>query len=62
MGLASGPMLFSFIVGAGNYSALIAAALVLLVLATLAAAIPSWVLDHGVVDDLPAVQDAQAIT
>ncbi len=30
MGLASGPMLFSFIVGVGNYSALIAMALVLL--------------------------------
>ena len=30
MGLASGPMLFSFIVGVGNYSALIATALVLL--------------------------------
>jgi len=62
MGLASGPMLFSFIVGAGNYSALIAAALVLLALATLTAAIPSWVLDHGAVNDLPAVQGAQAVT
>ena len=62
MGLASGPMLFSFIVGAGNYSALIAAALVLLALATLTAAIPSWVLDHGGVNDLPAVRGAQAVT
>ena len=47
MGLASGPMLFSFIVGAGNYSALIALALVLLAFATFASAIPAWVLDRG---------------
>ncbi len=47
MGLASGPMLFSFIVGTGNYSALIAMALVLLTLATFASAIPAWVLDRG---------------
>jgi len=53
MGLASGPMLFSFIVGAGNYSALIAMALVLLTLATVASAIPAWVLDHASVNTLP---------
>jgi MFS transporter, DHA1 family, inner membrane transport protein len=47
MGLASGPMLFSFMVGAGNYSMLIATALVLLALATLASALPAWVLDRG---------------
>lgn len=46
MGLASGPMLFSFLVGAGNYSILIAAALVLLTLATVASGIPAWTLDH----------------
>ena len=61
MGLASGPMLFSFIVGAGNYSALIAMALVLLALATFASAIPAWVLDRGVVNHLPNGQSAQAV-
>ena len=45
-GMASGPMLFSFIVGVGNYSALVAMALVMLVLATVATAIPAWVLDR----------------
>jgi hypothetical protein len=61
MGLASGPMLFSFIVGAGNYSLLIATALALLVCATLASAMPAWVLDHGAVNDLPDRQIAQAV-
>ena len=51
MGLASGPMLASFIVGAGNYSALIAMALVLLGLATFASAIPAWVLDRGALNN-----------
>jgi predicted MFS family arabinose efflux permease len=50
-GMASGPMLFSFIVGVGNYSALIAMALVLLAFAILAAAIPAWVLDRDAVND-----------
>ncbi|HEY4977592.1 MAG TPA: MFS transporter [Candidatus Acidoferrum sp.] len=62
MGLASGPMLFSFIVGAGNYSALIAMALVLLIFATFTSAIPAWVLDHGAVNDLPDAQSAQAVS
>ena len=62
MGLASGPMLFSFIVGAGNYSALIATALVLLAFATFASAIPAWVLDHGAVNDLSDAQSAQAVS
>jgi predicted MFS family arabinose efflux permease len=53
MGLASGPMLFSFIVGAGNYSALIATALVLLVFATFASAVPAWLLNHESADGLP---------
>jgi hypothetical protein len=61
MGLASGPMLFSFIVGAGNYSALIAMALLLLAFATLASAIPAWVLDRDAVNTLPDVQNAQAL-
>ncbi len=58
MGLASGPMLFSFIVGAGNYSELIALALVLLAFATLASAITAWVLDRDAVSDLTDVQSA----
>lgn len=58
MGLASGPMLASFIVGAGNYSALIATALVLLALATFASAIPAWVLDRNAAGDL---QHGQAV-
>jgi len=62
MGLASGPMLFSFIVGAGNYSALIATALVLLAFATFASAIPAWVLDQAAVNDLPDAQSARAVS
>ena len=62
MGLASGPMLFSFIVGTGNYSALIAMAMVLLAFATFASAIPAWVLDHGAMNDLPDAQRAQAVS
>jgi predicted MFS family arabinose efflux permease len=58
MGLASGPMLFSFVVGAGNYSALIAMALVLLALATFASAIPAWVLDRSAANALPDGQSA----
>ncbi len=45
--MASGPMLFSFIVGAGDSALLIATAMALLALATVASAIPTWVLDHG---------------
>jgi hypothetical protein len=62
MGLASGPMLFSFIVGAGNYSALIATALALLAFATFAAALPAWVLDHGAVNALPDAQTARVVS
>ena len=62
MGLASGPMLFSFIVGAGNYSALIATALVLLAFATFASLIPAWVLDHGAVNDLSDAQSARSVS
>ncbi len=58
MGLASGPMLFSFVIGAGNYSALIAMALVLLALATFASAIPAWVLDRGAVNASPGGRSA----
>ena len=62
MGLASGPLLFSFIVGTGNYSALIATALALLAFATFASAIPAWVLDHGAVNDLSDAQSARAVS
>lgn len=61
MGLASGPMLFSFIVGVGNYAALIAMALVLLTFATLASVIPAWLLDRDAANALPDVQNAQAL-
>jgi predicted MFS family arabinose efflux permease len=61
MGLASGPMLASFIVGAGNYSALIAAALALLTSAMLASAIPAWVLDRDSVNGLAAGLSAQGL-
>ena len=59
MGLASGPMLFSFIVGARNYSALIVTALALLILATFASAIPAWVLDCAAFNALSGSQKAQ---
>lgn len=59
MGLASGPMLASFIVGAGNYSALIATALVLLTFAAVASAIPAWVLDRSAAGESPDRQGAQ---
>ncbi len=61
MGLASGPMLFSFIVGVGNYAALIAMALVLLTFATLTSAIPAWLLDRDAANALPDMQNAQAL-
>ncbi len=61
MGLASGPMLASFIVGAGNYSALITTALVLLAFAALASAIPAWVLDRHAAGDLQQEQAVQSV-
>ncbi|MBZ5654823.1 MAG: MFS transporter [Acidobacteriia bacterium] len=61
MGLASGPMLFSFMVGTGNYSALIAMALALLTVATVASAIPAWVLDRDAVNALADGQKAQGL-
>ncbi|MGZ8287947.1 MAG: MFS transporter [Telluria sp.] len=59
MGLAFGPMLGAFIVGEARYPALIVAALILLVLAMLAAAIPALILDRQRRSEL-AVVDAQA--
>ena len=61
MGLASGPMFFSFIVGTGNYSLLIASALALLALATFASAVPAWVLDHESVNLLAEGHSAQVV-
>jgi len=54
MGLASGPMLASFLVGGGNYSALIATALALLTSAMLSSGMPAWILDGEAAADLRA--------
>lgn len=61
MGLASGPMLASFIVGGGNYSALIATSLVLLFAAMLASALPAWGLDHGAAQGSTERQSASVV-
>ena len=53
MGLASGPMLASLIVGTGNYSALIGIALVLLASAMFSSALPAWILDREARAGLP---------
>ncbi|HTR26105.1 MAG TPA: MFS transporter [Terriglobales bacterium] len=58
MGLASGPMFFSFIVGSGNYPLLIASAMALLALATVASANPAWVLDNTASARPPEAQPA----
>ena len=47
MGLASGPLLASFIVGRGNYGAMITTALVLLALSAAASALPALTLDRA---------------
>jgi predicted MFS family arabinose efflux permease len=49
MGLASGPLLASFVVGAGNYHALIATALALFALAMFSSAIPARMLDRQII-------------
>lgn len=59
MGLASGPMLASFMVGPGNYSALVTTAIVLLIASTMASAAPAWLLDHNAVGDLPQARSAE---
>jgi predicted MFS family arabinose efflux permease len=61
MGLASGPMLASFVVGSGNYSTLIATALVLLAFAAFSSAIPAWVLDRDAINALPDGSNAQPV-
>jgi hypothetical protein len=62
MGLASGPMLASFVVGSGNYSSLIVTALVLLVFAAITSAIPAWVLDREAANTLPDVRIVQPVS
>lgn len=48
MGLASGPMLGSFLLGENHYATLVWMAVLLLLIATLASGIPAWILDRGV--------------
>ena len=57
MGLASGPMLASLIVGAGNYSAVILMAVLLLAGALAAAALPAWLLDRRAVQAAPVLEE-----
>ncbi len=52
-GQASGPLLASLIVGAGNYTTLITAAVVLLSCALILSAAPAWVLDRREAAGLP---------
>ena len=47
MGLATGPMIGSFVLSGGRYDILIMAALALLVLSALAASLPALRLDHS---------------
>ena len=47
MGLASGPMLGSFLLGNNQYAVLVWLAILLLVISTIAAGIPAWILDRG---------------
>jgi hypothetical protein len=61
MGLASGPMLASLIVGAGNYQALIVLALALLAFAMLSSAIPALALDREAVASVPAGPVVEAL-
>ena len=61
MGLASGPMLASFILGGGAYSALIATSLVLLSCSMLASAVPAWMLDHDSAQGSTEKESASAV-
>jgi hypothetical protein len=60
-GQASGPLLASFIVGAGNYTALIALAVVSLGCALFFGAAPAWALDRGEAAGLPGREGAQGV-
>ncbi|MDO9193026.1 MAG: hypothetical protein Q7U12_09020 [Undibacterium sp.] len=48
MGLASGPMIGSFLLGDNHYATLVWMAVLLLAVATMASGIPAWILDRGV--------------
>jgi predicted MFS family arabinose efflux permease len=61
MGLASGPMLASFIVGGGAYTSLIATSLVLLTCSMLASAVPAWMLDHDAAQGSAEEPNASAV-
>ncbi|MFZ6756029.1 MFS transporter [Undibacterium sp. Ji50W] len=54
MGLASGPMIGSFILHETQYTSLIWVALLMLLLASLFSGIPAWILDRGVDKEEPA--------
>ena len=62
MGLASGPMLASFIVGEGNYAALVGTSVVLLLVSFMAAAIPAWYLDHTLPEEAVLTRSAEGIS
>jgi predicted MFS family arabinose efflux permease len=59
-GLASGPLLGSFIVGAGNYTELIALGVVFLGCALFFVAAPAWALDHREAAGVPAREGEQS--
>jgi len=61
MGLASGPMLASFLLAGGNYSSLIAMALLMLLGAMLASTMPAAALDRMRATDLTPVAESSAI-
>jgi len=60
MGLASGPMLASFVVGSGNYAGLILTAILLLICSMVAAFAPAWQLDHNIMGDLTQASAAES--
>ena len=61
MGLASGPMLASFILGGGNYSRLIVVSLLLLAGSMVTSALPAWILDHVTEQGSPEKATAQPV-
>jgi predicted MFS family arabinose efflux permease len=56
MGLASGPMIGSFLLVQNNYALLVWMAVILLLIATIASGIPAWRLDHSA-KHLPPAND-----
>jgi len=62
MGLASGPMLASLSVGAGNYTGLIAVALILLACAMFASALPAWILDREAAADVLRITNPSTVS